>query len=307
MPVNESNILDYLAKNYASSISKRALWSWCGGAEADIDYDLPPLDGWGLMWAKAGRNSAPTRIGLVREMLFDSPGEEVLLGFLEELAAEHFEVEKKVVDFFLFLLASTGGPEDRLAPLFYLLQDLPPDCILAAAAPEIQANRDDKPYTDLEKTLPQLDERRIILSPGILVDWIEFYLACLADNVPMAPVILERVKQMRDRFATLKTALVEATGPEDIAGAEEKPAAGEDMDKLKEPKAVFEAAARALKVLIEDMKALPPESGPGFFAPAVTVIAKLVELMPASGPDEAKIVLRLSAVDPIRAALWATR
>ncbi len=46
---------EYLAQNYGSSIAKRALWSWGGGVEKDVDYDLLPWDSWKLMLDKAGK------------------------------------------------------------------------------------------------------------------------------------------------------------------------------------------------------------------------------------------------------------
>ncbi len=310
MPVNENTIIDYLAEKYGSSISKRALWSWCGGAEADVIYDLPPLDGWGLMWEKSGEHKAPSRIGLVREMLFDSPGEKVLLGYLGELAAERFKTEKGVADFFLFLLARTGATEHRLAALLYLLQDIPPDCVLATTAPAIQAARDDTLYVDLEKILPQFVDEHVTLTTGILVEWIEFYLECFTDDMSVVPVTLEKVGQAQKLLSKLKALVINAAASEktpSAANLANAAADDKDTDKLEEREAAFKEITDSLRDHIEDLKTPPSESGPGFFIPAVTVVASLLELLSACGLGGEMISLRLSAAEPVRAALWATR
>lgn len=318
MGINDNEIIAYLAEHYSSAIAKRALWTCGGGVETDIDYDLSPLDGWGLMWALAEESVAPTRIGLVREMLFDSPGEETLLGYLDELAAERFKAEKDVADFFLFLLVRNGAAENRLAALLYLLQDIPPACILAATAPTIQAARDDKLYDDLEKILPKFNSRCVTLSTGVLVEWIEFYLERLTEDVSVAPVTLKTVGRIKELLAVLQALVTDATEAEDVEAPEEKLSAVTTIDdatddkdkakaKLEERKSAFEETTLKLNDQIEGLEALLSETGAGFFRPAVTVVAALLDFLKKTGLEGEKVSLRLSAVEAVRAALWATR
>ncbi len=316
MPVKENTIIEYLAKKYGSSISKRALWAWCGGAEADIVYDLPPYDGWGQMWEKAEGNETPSQIGLVREMLFDSPGEKTLLGYLDELAAERFKAEKAVADFFLFLLARTGATEHRLAALLYLLQDMPPDCILATTAPAIQAVRDDKLYADFETILPKFDDKCVPLASEVLVDWIEFYFEFLPEDAFAAPETPENVEPAKKRLATLRTLVFDEAALADGAASAEKPSnatitadvsGDEEPDKLEEQEAAIEETTRALIGQVEALKVQLSEPDGGFFSPAATMVLALIELLQTCRREKETIAVWFSAVQPIRDALWATR
>lgn len=327
MQVKDNEVVEYLAQNYGSSIAKRALWSWGGGVEKDVDYDLLPWDSWKLMWDKAGKTAIPTRISLVREMLFDIPGEKALLRYLDALAEERFKAEKEIAEFFLFLLKKTGGEENRLEPLLFLFQDMPRDCVLVTIAPAIQGTFDNNFRAILEKDFTKIGGKRIEVSSRTLLNWIEFYLDHLTGDTPGMPAILEEVRQIKENIAKLQAINPDVEGPEKAAPSESV-STGEDLpvenkpldsraanseadnegtDKTLGSEGVFEKTAQKLGSHIEGLKEVLPESGGDYFKPAVKVVESLFELMKECGLKEKRSDFRLSAAKTVSEALWATR
>ncbi len=72
----------FIAERYSGSLDTRALWQWAGGRPEDVDFDEPPVGRWKKLWALAVENRGATRVSLLREMLFDRPGDGRLMGFL---------------------------------------------------------------------------------------------------------------------------------------------------------------------------------------------------------------------------------
>jgi hypothetical protein len=305
--MDENRVIAYLARHYRSVLARRALWAWSGGAEEDVDFDLPPQESWRLLWEKAAADPGPTRVDLVREMLFDSPGEKDLLGYLDTLALEQFRMDKDIAELFLYLLNKNGMDEKHLPVLLYLFQESSPDAVLATTAPALQTVRAENDYNNLENTLAKLKDTGVTLSAVRLTAWIGFYLKCLprddgaADIQQKTAVAQKCLSELRAHIEG--TAAQAKTEEVSAADGAEDPEPGDTEDR----RAVFAETFQKLCSRIEDLKVDPAAADIGFFKPAVGAIAGLLQLLGECGLDETKIALRLSAAGPLRAALWATR
>ena len=300
MPVDDKAVVDYLARNYASVLARRALCSWGGGAEADTEYDPEPREGWGRMWDKAEEGPAPTRIALVREMLFDAPGEGVLLTYLEAVAEEQYKAEKELADFFIDLLEKKLKKKEQLPILLFLFQDRSSDSVLAALAPALQGAFENEVREALEKNLNKLRGKRIKISRLVLLTWIEFYLEHLIAAVHPE---VRRLKAQIEEIKALEMKGAESSD-EETSGSNSPDEGVENGD---DRQAVFDGIAGQMALHIENLKAMPVEAGPVYFGVGVGVVASLVQLLTTHGLSEEKVSIQLSAIKPIVAALWATR
>lgn len=111
MKLNENEVIEFLSENYAGSVATRALWVWAGGGAQDIDYTKSATDQWNIMWEKASEDGPPSKIALLREALFDDPGNEVILGFLNAIADDEFESGRAAAPVLTFML-------EKLDPAF---------------------------------------------------------------------------------------------------------------------------------------------------------------------------------------------
>ena len=90
MALNDSAVIEFLAKFYPGPVASRALWLWAGGKEDEIEYKPQPLEQWHHLWNKARQSAGVTPATILRETLFDRPGHPELLGFLDTLTSETF-------------------------------------------------------------------------------------------------------------------------------------------------------------------------------------------------------------------------
>lgn len=111
MKLNENEVIEFLSENYAGSVASRALWVWAGGGAQDIDYTKSATDQWNTMWEKASEDGPPSKIALLREALFDDPGNEVVLGFLNAIADDEFKSGRAAAPVLTFML-------EKLDPAF---------------------------------------------------------------------------------------------------------------------------------------------------------------------------------------------
>ena len=79
------DFVSLLVKRYVGPVATRALWQWAGGRDGDLAFVDEPAAQWSALWARAAAGPV-TRIALVREALFDSPGDPELLAALAALA-----------------------------------------------------------------------------------------------------------------------------------------------------------------------------------------------------------------------------
>lgn len=89
-------VVSYLVRRYPGVSATRAMWSWAGGSATTA-----PLEGeaealWRAGWEAAGapadgERPAPSQVALVREALYDEPGEPLLLDYLFAEACERHD------------------------------------------------------------------------------------------------------------------------------------------------------------------------------------------------------------------------
>jgi hypothetical protein len=124
MPLDEQKVIDYLSENYAGSTAARALWMWAGGRREDIEYTAAAKEQWGLLWAEAKNLQGATPLSLVREALFDHPGDEALFGFLDALAEQDLPEWRETAGLFLAQL-QTLAPEFDPQAIWAASQSMP--------------------------------------------------------------------------------------------------------------------------------------------------------------------------------------
>ncbi|RMG17055.1 MAG: hypothetical protein D6731_04775 [Planctomycetota bacterium] len=136
-----AEVVELLAERYPTRTSARALWAWAGGREEELPWDEEPgLPLWSELWRLAGDEAATAarREALVREALFDTPGDPLLLDHLAERAASVPErpAETEMTLAMIERLRPFGFPVTWLAPL---LERLPPpwEESFAALAPAV--------------------------------------------------------------------------------------------------------------------------------------------------------------------------
>ena len=79
MAPDPKGIVSLVSEYYAGALDTRALWEWAGGRPEDVPFSSPPEVRWEALWRAAEAPGGATRIRIVREMLFDRPGDPDLL------------------------------------------------------------------------------------------------------------------------------------------------------------------------------------------------------------------------------------
>lgn len=124
MAFEAQNIFTHLAQNYGGIVATRALWEWAGGSPADIAYNDSAIERWAVMWEKASEDEGFIAPDLVREALFDQPGNRLLLTYLDSLPDATFG-EARMAAKLIGPLIETLAPEFSTTSLWPLLQAFP--------------------------------------------------------------------------------------------------------------------------------------------------------------------------------------
>ena len=129
MAPDESKVIGKLAEYYPGATSTRSLWIWAGGLREAIHYNRSPQEQWAALWELASEESRVTPITLVREALFDHPGDDELFSFLGDLVKDHFPVWKETAEVFRAQLKKLAPDLDAplVAAAARSLPDLPED------------------------------------------------------------------------------------------------------------------------------------------------------------------------------------
>ena len=115
----------FFARFYPGPVAARCLWQWAGGDESEIEYNESPDELWKGMIEKAeSGDSEATPLSLLREALFDRPGDENLLVSAERIAEKRFpeglEAALILPDMFKRI-----APEFNAEQTWIILQSLP--------------------------------------------------------------------------------------------------------------------------------------------------------------------------------------
>ncbi len=140
MAPNDEAIIECLAALYGEATAARALWLWAGGKEPELEYDPDPKTQWTTLWNRAGVDSAASRVFLLREALFDRPGDPELLGFMGAIAEARYAgslAAASVVAMRIEALAPGFDPGALWCALLSFPEN-PLEVCLAAAAPSFQ-------------------------------------------------------------------------------------------------------------------------------------------------------------------------
>lgn len=113
MALDDQAVIAFLSHAYPGPVSTRALWLWAGGEAAQIEYFHDPVQQWQQLWGLARSGVAAPPAALLREALFDRPGNPDLLGFLAAWVVETFAAGPNAAKVLAAQL-------DRLAPEFDL-------------------------------------------------------------------------------------------------------------------------------------------------------------------------------------------
>lgn len=155
MASEAQSIFTLLAKNYGSTVATRALWEWAGGSPADVEHNDSAIERWAVMWEKASEDDGCIAPNLVREALFDQPGNPLLMTYLDSLPDETFG-EARISAKLIYPLIASLAPEFAANSLWPLLQAFPESSAqqtFVALAPLLQEKIDIKARMTLEDRL----------------------------------------------------------------------------------------------------------------------------------------------------------
>lgn len=147
MNPNDKKIIEYLSEIYAGAAATRALWLWAGGVESELEYGKSTIDGWTRMWAKAKDGKGATPVAVIREALFDYPGDEKLLELMDGLADEIFE-NGRTAAAVLAALLETLEPDFDQKRLWAALQSFPEKSLDESLAAIFSSIQGKFPHTD---------------------------------------------------------------------------------------------------------------------------------------------------------------
>lgn len=262
MAFEAQNIFTYLAKNYGGMVATRALWQWAGGSPADVVYENSAIERWAVMWEKASEDDKLTSVSLVREALFDQPGNPLLMAYLDSLSDETFG-EARISAKLIYPLIESLSPEFIPSSLWPLLQAFPEisaQQTFVALAPLLQKKIDIKARLTLE------DRLRFLLEDEE------------ADEKPKAPEVDAKVDvktpSAKDLVESLKIFL------KHILKAVKKANTQDYVDTAKE------------LVMHLEMKPSPPseENAEILDEPPLGLLGSKFELPPDKAPPEKKLL-----------------
>ena len=187
MALDNADVIAYLSENYMHSLARRALWQWAGGRQSEVDYGD---DGWAAMWGRACAGSGAARIAIVRQALFDHPGEARLLGFLDALAAEISEDWRETAQLFTTLLEQTAPdfPHAKLLSLLLAFPEKPVDEAFAVVTSSMQGLFDDPQRELLESHASLWAKQGIAITSGAVARSMILLLKAIPKIVGMAAV-----------------------------------------------------------------------------------------------------------------------
>ncbi len=297
MKLKEEEVVAYLVKEYPGPVAARGLWTWAGGQAAEMVFEKPARAQWEKLWALAGEEAPPSRIALLREALFDHPGDAALLGFLDAVSDDTFAPGRPAagVLFFLFeklapefddeglkaaLTAFPLGliedPDDPEAPS----DERVVDAMLAAAASSFQGAWDKDGRETLEEKCRAIVEEDRPVSVELIVAGMK----ALCDNLP----------DMTEAASTPEA--------KKLAAALEKttaPLPGKEKEKLAEG---LKPVAQVLKAL----KARADASNDAVFRSGCAILGYQYRCLAAVSEDVRLRSLRCPATAVIQ-ALWGTQ
>ncbi len=212
MPPDENETIDYLEENYTGALAARALWVWAGGDPNDVIYADDPNEQWPLMWDAAGAKGKPSRIALLREALFDRPGDGTLLKILTALGQESVPDGKYMAQILAVLLEKTA-PEhepDALWSAMQVFSESPLDVGFALLAEAFQDRFSTDSRERLVERFAALETNAKIPAVGIAAVSFETLLGMIPELVengdtPEYQVLAEKIKTAMKPAHDLKT------------------------------------------------------------------------------------------------------
>ena len=137
MSVDKSAAVAKLAEYYPGVLAARALWTWAGGDRESVPLDPPPPEQWDRLWDRSREEGGIGAVALLREALFDRPGDEALLGFLDALGRETFPEGPAAGTVLVDLMADLGpdGSPGALSAALAAFPDRDGNETFAAVAP----------------------------------------------------------------------------------------------------------------------------------------------------------------------------
>jgi len=234
MKLNENEVIEFLSENYAGSVATRSLWVWAGGGAQDIDYTESAKDQWNTMWEKTSEDGTPSKIALLREALFDDPGSEVVLGFLNSIADDEFENGRAAAPVLSFMLEKLDPAFDekmlQAAMLLFpigisedaddpenLSKESPTEIIFATLASSLQDRFKKDVRSALEEKCDVLTKEQSLASKELISEGMLVLLECLPSMAEAA-----KTPEVQDAAKEIHAILDALTKKEDTNDAVDK-------------------------------------------------------------------------------------
>lgn len=156
MMVDDQTVIAFLAEKYAGPVATRALWLWAGGDANVAVYEGEPEEIWGQLWDLAGDGAGFYQLALVREALYDNPGQPVLMEYLQSVAVES-DLAAGQVFTALAVACEEAALEAFLPVLLATLPDQAAEPLFPALAVAVHQNLPHAIRNGLEPLLPKYD------------------------------------------------------------------------------------------------------------------------------------------------------
>jgi len=124
MAIDQENIIGYLSENYPGPVGIRSIWELAGGLPGEIQFTDSAKEMWSELWQAAEGPEGVTHTALIREALYDRPGEALLLTCLENMAREACPDAADAVPEMILAL-TVLGPDFEPVHMLLVLESFP--------------------------------------------------------------------------------------------------------------------------------------------------------------------------------------
>jgi len=290
MPLDDDNVIEYLADNYNGPVASRGLWGWAGGQEKDVDYSPDRIQGWRAMWTKARDDVGPAPISIIREALFDHPGNPKLLLFLNALASEFTEEWKELGILVVAMLKKIGdfSEKEELLPVLLTAPDDVEGHFFAVLASAVNKMFSTEERDNLLNGFEELNNGDGTASASAVGDAVLLILQCIPELVQVKDKVAYQ-GEVEKLKVKMKAVAVADVSP---------PAEGQNT--------VLKNAVEETRDSFDKIAAIAKDSGEPLFITAFHVIERFFQILAAMAEGKRSAIPTLAAADCVH-ALWATR
>lgn len=121
-----NELTEWLSHHYPGATAARSLWLWAGGLETDMIYAETGAKQWTAILNRANELDRVSRISILREALFDYPGDEILISQLIEIAKDISEADQTIAEILVLQLMESAPDfdQDEIMAALHIIPDI---------------------------------------------------------------------------------------------------------------------------------------------------------------------------------------